>query len=339
MGETLLILWLEFIGCAAVIVFCGYKLSIYGDMIAEKSGLGRAWIGLILMAGVTSLPELINGVSSVALAGVPDIAAGDIMGSCIFNLSIIAIMDALHGPEPIFSKADTGHILSAGFGIILIGVASMSILLGDSIPALGYVGLYTPIIVLVYFVAVRSIYFFEKKSLAERTVEMVESKYEDSRMSMGAIAVKYAAYAIVIVAAASVLPFLGEKIAVSTGLGQSFVGTFFIGLTTSLPELAVSISALKIGATDMAIANLFGSNLFNITVLAVDDLFYKAGPVLSDVSGSHAVMGLMAMLMTGITIVALIYRVRKKTVLRLSWDAIALFLAYFISLFLLYSLR
>jgi cation:H+ antiporter len=339
MGETLLTLWLEFILCAAVIVFCGYKLSIYGDMIAEKSGLGRAWIGLILMAGVTSLPELINGVSSVALAGVPDIAAGDIMGSCIFNLSIIAIMDALHGPEPVFSKADTGHILSAGFGIILIGVATMSILLGDSIPALGYVGLYTPIIVFIYFVAVRSVYFFEKRNLAERTVEMVESEEEYAHTTLRAVIVRYTVYAVFIVAAASVLPFLGEKIAVSTGLGQSFVGTFFIGITTSLPELAVSISALKIGATDMAIANLFGSNLFNIVVLAVDDLFYKAGPVLSDVSKGHAVMGLMAMLMTGITIVALIYRVRKKTFLRLSWDAIALFLAYFISLFLLYSLR
>jgi cation:H+ antiporter len=335
----MLTLWLGFFLCAGIIVFCGYKLSVYGDAIAEKSGLGRAWIGLILMAGVTSLPELINGISSVTIAGVPDIAVGDIMGSCIFNLSIIAIMDALHGPEPIFSKADTGHILSAGFGIILIGVATMSILLGDVLPPLGYVGLYTPIIVFIYFVAVRSVYFFEKRSLAERTVEMVEIEDQYAHMSVRETAVKYAIYAVIIVAAASVLPFIGEKIAVETGLGQSFVGTFFIGLTTSLPELAVSISALRIGATDMAIANLFGSNLFNIAILAVDDLFYAAGPVLNDVSQSHAIMGLMAMLMTGITVVALIYRVRKKTFLRLSWDAIALILAYFISLLILYSLR
>ncbi len=335
----MLTLWLGFFLCAGIIVFCGYKLSVYGDAIAEKSGLGRAWIGLILMAGVTSLPELINGISSVTIAGVPDIAVGDIMGSCIFNLSIIAIMDALHGPEPIFSKADTGHILSAGFGIILIGVATMSILLGDVLPPLGYVGLYTPIIIFIYFIAVRSVYFFEKRSLAERTVEMVESETQYAHMSIRETAIKYTVYAVIIVAAASVLPFLGERIAAATGLGQSFVGTFFIGLTTSLPELAVSISALRIGATDMAIANLFGSNLFNIAILAVDDLFYKAGPVLNDVSQSHAVMGLMAMLMTGITVVALIYRVRKKTFLRLSWDAIALILAYFICLLILYSLR
>ncbi len=215
----------------------------------------------------------------------------------------------------------------------------MSILLGDVLPPLGYVGLYTPIIIFIYFIAVRSVYFFEKRSLAERTVEMVESETQYDHMSIREIVIKYTVYAVIIVAAASVLPFIGEKIAVETGLGQSFVGTFFIGLTTSLPELAVSISALRIGATDMAIANLFGSNLFNIAILAVDDFFYTAGPVLNDVSQSHAVMGLMGMLMTGITVVALIYRVRKKTFLRLSWDAIALILAYFISLLILYSLR
>src|SRR3990172_2991592 len=115
------ILWLQLIFCSAVIVFCGTNLSKYGDVIAEKTGLGRAWIGLVLMASVTSLPELITGISSVAFANVPDIALGDIMGSCVFNLSIIALMDILHGPKPIFSKAEHSHILSAGFGVILIG--------------------------------------------------------------------------------------------------------------------------------------------------------------------------------------------------------------------------
>src|SRR3989339_2042120 len=112
----------EFILCSAVIVYCGSNLSRYGDVIAEKTGLGRAWIGLVLMASVTSLPELITGISSVAYANVPNIALGDIMGSCVFNLSIIALMDILHGKKPIFSESERGHILSAGFGIILISL-------------------------------------------------------------------------------------------------------------------------------------------------------------------------------------------------------------------------
>jgi cation:H+ antiporter len=333
-----LVLWLEFILCSGVIVISGIFLSRYGDIIAEKTGLGRAWIGLILMAGVTSLPELINGISSVTVADVPDIALGDIMGSCIFNISIIAILDLFHGPQPIFSKAEHGHILSAGFGVILIGIPCISILAGSNIPAIGHIGIYTPVIIFIYFIAVRSVYFHEKRTLAERVGELVETKMYD-HVSVRAAVVKYTLNAVVIVVAATLLPFIGARIAEETGLGQSFVGTFFIGLTTSLPELAVSLSALSIGATDMAIANLFGSNLFNIFILAIDDIFYTDGPILSSISTSHAVAGFMAVLMTGIAVVALTYRLRKKTLLRLSWDTIALILAYCVSFLLLYSLR
>ena len=74
-----MLIWLQFIACTALIVFCGSRLSQYGDVIAEKSGMGRTWIGVVLMASVTSLPELITGISSVALFHVPDIAAGDVL--------------------------------------------------------------------------------------------------------------------------------------------------------------------------------------------------------------------------------------------------------------------
>lgn len=334
----MLILWLQFILCSAVIILCGTNLARYGDIIAEKTGLGRAWIGLVLMASVTSLPELITGISSVALAGVPDIALGDIMGSCVFNLSIIAIMDILHGPRPIFSKAEHGHILSAGFGVILIGIASISILSNASIPAIGHIGIYTPAIILIYMLGVRSLFLFERRKIKEFVEEMAEAlQYE--HISTKEAVVKYTINALVIVGAASWLPFIGDRLADETGLGRSFVGSVFIALTTSLPELAVSISALRIGAADMAIANLFGSNIFNIFILAIDDIFYTKGPILSHVSTNHAVTGFMAVLMTGIAIVGLTYRLEKKIFLRLGWDAVAILLAYFVSIYLLYSLR
>lgn len=331
----MLILWLEFIACAGVIVFCGTKLSRYGDVIAEKAGLGRAWIGLILMASITSLPELINGISSVAFAGVPDIAVGDLMGSCIFNISIIALMDVLHGPKPIFHTVEHGHILSAGFGIILIGTASAFTMLGERVPAIGYIGLYTPLLILIYFIGIRSVYFFEKRKIREFVGEIAEAaKYED--ITLKKAAANYAINAFFIVAAATFLPFIGDRLASATGLGRSFVGTFFIGIATSLPELVVSIASLKIGATDMAIANLFGSNMFNMFILAIDDIFYQKGSILSDVNITHSLTGLIAMVMTGISIVALTYRIEKKPFLRLGWDAIALLTAYAINVALLY---
>jgi cation:H+ antiporter len=331
-------LWLLFILCAALIVVCGTNLSRYGDVIAEKTGLGRAWIGLILMASVTSLPELITGISSVTIADTPDIAVGNIIGACVLNLSIIALMDLLHGPGPIFSRAEHGHILSAGYGIILIGVTSLSMLANEHIPAAGHVSLSTPAIMLVYAVGIRSVFLFEKRKIAAFVGEMAES-FRYDHITKREATVKYAINAVFIIAAATWLPFIGDRLARETGLGQSFVGTVFVAMATTLPELTVSLSALRIGAVDMAIANLFGSNMFNIVIIAIDDVFYVKGPLLSAVSASHVVTGLMAALMTGIAVVGLTYRVKEKAFLRLSWDALALLLAYVANVWFSYLQR
>jgi cation:H+ antiporter len=334
----MLLLWFLFIVCAALIIVCGTHLSRYGDVIAEKTGLGRAWVGLVLMAAVTSLPELITGISSVTVADTPDIAAGNVLGACVFNLSVIALMDLLHGPGPIFSKVEHGHILSAGYGIILIGLLSLSLLANAYIPAVGHVSLSTPAIMLVYAIGIRSVFLFERKKIAEFVGEMaVSARY--GHITAREAALKYALNAVVIIAVATALPFIGDRMAQQTGLGRSFVGTVFIAVATTLPELTVSLSALKIGAVDMAIANLFGSNMFNIMIIAVDDIFYVKGPILSAVSANHVVTGFMAALMTGIAIVGLTYRLKKKTFLRIGWDALALVLAYIANILLLYALR
>jgi cation:H+ antiporter len=337
-GESMVLSWLEFILCAALIVVSGTNLSRYGDVIAEKTGLGRAWIGLILMASVTSLPELITGISSVAFANTPDIALGDIMGSCVFNLAIISLMDMLHGPTPIFSKAEHGHILSAGFGVVLIGIAAVSILAHDLIPSFGVIGLYTPAIIMIYGIGIRSVFLFDKKKIAAFVGDIAVAARYDHLPTRTAV-IKYSLNALVVVGAAAWLPFLGNRLAEETGLGQSFVGTIFVALTTSLPELAVSVAALRIGAADMAIANLFGSNLFNIFILAIDDLFYTKGPLLSHLSQNHAITAFMAVIMTGIAMVSLTYRLQKKAFLRLGWDALALIFGYIVNIYLLYTLR
>ena len=174
-----MLLWLEFLFCSALIVYCGTKLSRYGDVIAEKTGLGRAWIGLILMSGVTSLPELITGVSSVAIAGAPDIALGDVMGSCVFNLSLIALMDMLHGTQPIFSRAEHSHILSAGFGVILMGIATFSVAAATGLPSFGHISLSTPLIIGLYALSMRSVFLFQKRQAAPHIGEIAPALQYD----------------------------------------------------------------------------------------------------------------------------------------------------------------
>ncbi len=329
------LVWVKFIFCTALIVYAGYKLSIYGDVIAEKTGLGRTWIGIVLMAGVTSLPELITGVSSVTVVNVPNIAVGDIMGSCVFNILIIALLDLLHGPGPIFSRADHGHILSGGFGIIMLSLVGINIFLFSQFEGLGigFVGLYVPVIMMIYLVAMRTIYRFEKRKMLE-FIEEEALLYKD--VSKKNAYLQYVINAAIIIGAATWLPYIGSEIASITGWGESFVGNIFVALSTSLPELVVSISALKIGAIDMAIGNLFGSNLFNMNILAIDDLLYTKGPILYDVSVNHLISGFAAIAMTAIAIVGFTFRSEKHAFMSVSWDAIAILLVYLINIYMLF---
>jgi len=331
------LLWLGFIVCTLVIVYSGTKLSRYGDIIAEKTGLGRAWTGLVLLASVTSLPELVTGISSVTYAGVPDIAIGDVLGSCVFNMLIIAILDGVYRIMPISAKAHQGNILSAGFGILFLSIVTASLFLGKNIFPLGWIGPYSLFFIVVYFISIRLVYFYEKRLIAVlRKEKAIELRYK--HISTKTAVVNYSINALGVIAAAIFLPWIGAGIAETTGLGQTFVGNIFIALSTSLPEVVVSLYAVKIDAVDLAIGNLFGSNIFNVFILAIDDIFFIQGPILSFASPNHIISALSAIAMTTTAIIGLTYRSEKKKLL-LAWDSIGIVILYVINLMLLYMLR
>jgi cation:H+ antiporter len=332
-----MLIWVAFILCTSVIVYSGTKLAKYGDIIAEKTGLGRAWIGLVLMAPVTSLPELVTGVTSVTLAGVPDIAVGDVLGSCVFNMLILALLDAAHRTQPLSAKTHHGHILSAAFGILLLGIVAISLFLGDRIPSIGWIGLYTPLVMGVYLIAMRLVYFYERKQTSAFIKEKaVELQYD--KIPVKTAVVHFGIHAAVVVISAIFLPRIGEAIAETTGLGQTFVGNIFIAISTSLPEVVVSTAAVKMGAINLAVGNLFGSNIFNLLILGIDDLFFVKGPLLSFVNQNHAISGLSAIAMTSVAIIGLTYRAEKKKLL-LAWDSAGIVSIFVINLMLLYLLK
>jgi cation:H+ antiporter len=318
--------------CALLILVSGIRLSRYGDVLAEKTGLGGTWIGVLVMAGVTSLPELVTGASAVALFDVADIAAGDAIGSCMFNLLILAFLDARH-PVPLSTRIHQGHVLSAAFGVLLLGIAAGALLAGPNAPALGWVAVHSLVFIGVYALAMRLIFYFERARIAEVVETAQEAARYDEITLRGAV-VRYTAWALVLVAAAAYLPGAAERLSVLTGLEQSFVGSLLVAGSTSLPEVVVSIAAVRMGAVDMAAANLFGSNLFNVAVLGIDDLVYARGVLLADVSRAHLVTLVAAMTMTAIAIIGLTYRARRKRY-RFSWDALAIVAVYVVSVLLL----
>lgn len=332
-----MLLWIGFVVCTSVIVYSGSRLSKYGDVIAEKTGLGRTWIGVVLMASVTSLPELVTGIGSVTYGGVPDIAMGDALGSCVFNMLILALLDAVHRPTAISSRAHHGNILSAGFGVLLLAVVSMGLFLQKGWSLNGWIGAYSLLFILIYFFAMRTVFFYEKRRLSEFIKGVAEElKYEEIPAREAVI--RYVINALTVVAAATFLPGIGQGIAEATGLGQTFVGNVFIAVATSLPEVVVSFAAVRIGAVDLAVGNLFGSNIFNVFILALDDLFFLKGPLFSFVSPNHAVTALSAIAMTSIAIIGLTYRVEKKR-FPIAWDSFLILLVYATNAVLLYQLR
>ncbi len=328
-------IWTQFALCVLLIGIAGFKLSRYGDVIAEKTGMGGTWVGLILLATVTSLPELITGISAVSFAHTPEIAVGDVLGSCVFNLMIIVVLDFLQRGESVYTRASTGHILSAGFGVVLIGIVGFNILLAQSgyVWRIGHVGLYTPIILMVYAIAMRTVFRYERAHLDAYTEQSVE-RYPE--MTLREAAIGYAIAALVVAAAGLWLPFVGKELALTMGWHESFVGTLFVAFVTSVPELVVTIAALRIGALDMAIGNLLGSNLFDIAILALDDLLYLPGPILSHVSATHGVSALSAMVMTGVAIIGLLYRPRTRVFKTVGWVSIFLFLVYLLNSYILF---
>jgi cation:H+ antiporter len=332
---TVLSYWTQFAACALLVGLAGPVLSRCGDIIADKTGLSGDWIGVILLATVTSLPELITGVTAVTVAQVPNIAVGDVLGSCVFNLAILVILDFLHRGESVYQRAHQGHILSAGFGIVLIGFVGLNLLITNQglTYAIGHVGLYTPIIVALYALSVRSVFTYERREM-EQFAEKTTDRYPE--ITLRTATKRFAAASVVVVVAGVWLPFVGADLADAMQWNRSFMGTLFVAGVTSLPEVVVTIAALRIGALDMAIANLLGSNLFNILILAIDDMLYVEGPLLAKVAPAHAASAASAVIMTGIVVVGLLYRPAARLFRTVGWVSFGLFIVYLLNTYVLY---
>jgi len=332
-------IWVEFILCAALIVLAGYLLSKYGDVIAAKTGLGRAWIGAILIAGITSLPELASGVSAVIWLQVPNLAAGAVMGSCLFNLMLIAVMDLVHQPGRVLAKAQDVHILAGGLGVLLLGLVALGVLIGPAANGSGALGIgfLSVLIAGLYGAGGKMIAGLEKERMGEVLQrEAREMGYANipARRAFGIFVMS----AMAVIVLGVWLSSIGDRLSASTGLSRSFVGNLFLAVSTSLPEIAASLAAVRLGAIDLAIGNVLGSNLFNVFLLAIYDVVDGRANFWSALTNANGFAAVMAMMMTGVVIISLMYRASPRTPYRLSWDGVALMTMYAGSIIALFFL-
>tara|TARA_B100000686_G_scaffold30210_1_gene30898 strand:+ start:442 stop:1476 length:1035 start_codon:yes stop_codon:yes gene_type:complete len=335
--SSLPLLWTQLAILAVIILVAATQLTKSADVIAFKTGLGRSFVGVVLLATATSLPELGTGISSVAVIGGnsgADLAAGDAFGSNIFNLLIIGILDLLWRKGSIFATLGSSVAVVGVLGSIVILIAGAGILIHSSMELTPNFPI-SPISILlgiVFVVALFAIYREEQKSDSTES----EQNYTDNSLTKAFVI--YGISAIIVVVAAVRLAYTGEGLSEEMGWERSFVGTQFLALSTSLPELAASIAALRLLAPELAITNLLGSNLFNMGfVLFLDDVAFVDGPIWTVASNVHALTALIAVLMTMVVLVPLVSKstvskvrvVSKESFLLISLYVIASISVYF----------
>ena len=319
-----------FLVSAAVLVRAGSALAGYADQIAERMRMSRLFVGTLMLAFATSLPELVTDITA-ARAGAPDLAIGDLFGSSMANMAILAIIDLLYRGR-VWPSVELGHARVAAVGIALTSLAALSIFTQSSLK-IGWVGL-TPILIAVLYVM--SIAWFRRmpllarpglktpKSPLQKATGWSEEAAQRSLVSLWA---RFGASAFVILVSAPFVTLSVKAIADATGIAQTFLGAALLAVTTSLPELVASIASVRIGAYDMAVGNLFGSNIANMSVLLFADIAYTEGPILAAVAQTQIVSALGAILLMAIAVAAIVGELETR-MRRLEPDAIVLLIAY-----------
>ena len=309
--RRMLHLAIQFLALAAVVAAAGVALARAADAIAETTGLGRVLVGSIALAAATSLPELSVDIAAVR-AGHADLAAGDLFGSSLMNLLILAGIDLCHrNGRKMLSREAASHALSATLAIALTGLAGCAVVTAGRIPGIEFLRVsgWSWAIIVAYLLGARML-FVDQRISARVAPEATQEGGASGWPLRRALAV-FAAAASVLVIAGPRLAAVADAIADRSGLGGTFVGTTLVALTTSLPELVASLAAMRLGALDLAIGNAFGSNAFNMILFVPLDIVH-AGPFFQAVSPTHAVTAFAVVIATSVAVLGQLYHVERR---------------------------
>ncbi len=306
--ENWLLYFLEFLLASAVVLFVSGKLAVYADKLADESKLTSGWIGFILLASITSLPELFTGIAATGIVGSVDLVVSDAIGSSAFNIVVLAMMFLIARKSVVDLK--TEESLTAYAGMALIALVGFFILSNTVLNL-------TPLVSIVYSVAIVAVYALIV-SAAFRAGGLKEEESE-GEVKGGGYVWKFTVLAVLILGASVWLtktagliaetPFaLGTR---QVTLGETFVGALLVSIATALPEIAVTIKSALLGNVTLGISNILGSNLFNMLILPVSAIFYR-GNFWKDVHPSNILLAILTLLLTAVMLFDLSYRTKMK---------------------------
>ena len=306
-GNGLAVPLTAFVALAVAVFLAAARLAKHADAIADATGLGRVWIGTVLLAASTSLPELTTDVNA-ALLGSIDIGVGDLFGSTLANMLVLATIDIAYARRRILQRVALDQTLVGTLAIVLTSIAALAVANRGFI-AVGPVGLDTLLIVAVYLFGMHAVY---------RSIAVIPSPPEqltlgDTRRTIlwGGIR-GFALGALGLLLVAPALVVAAQAVAIETGQSETAIGTLLVGMTTSFPEIAATVAAVRMGAIDLAVGNVFGSNAVNMCVLFAMDIAYTGGPLLASASQTHIVSALAAVLVLALGMMGILARAKRR---------------------------
>jgi len=322
-----------FVAAAMAVWWAGSQLPRYVIALSERTGLGQGFAGMLVLGGITSLPELGTATSAAAL-GVPLLAFNNILGSTSFNILLLAVADMVLGARPLTSVvAKPATLIQGVLGMMLLALVIAAILFGDTL-LFGIVGLGSTLVFLAGLFAIRI------ADRSERRPMWLVINPPDQGFVQGGkrkeilgrkLAFMLLFLAMIILAGGAILAVTANEIAARSGLGRGLVGVLFVAAATSLPEMSAITGAMRHRHYELAVGEIFGSNLFNLAIIFVIDLV-ASGPPMFDLAGRfEALAAVLALAMTGVFVIGLIER-RDQTVLRMGLDSIAAVGLYLVGL-------
>ncbi|MCB1950072.1 MAG: hypothetical protein KDF62_13930 [Nitrosomonas sp.] len=329
---------------ASAIWMSGARLSYLVDAIAEQTKVARAFMGLIFLATITELPEMVTSITAVS-AGNGELAINNMFGGIMMQLAVLAIAEIFIIKGTLSSAPRNPSVLISG----LLIIPSLALLLlisytGD-MPIAMHIGLGSILIALLYIFFMYLLWNIQDRNtwspvdLPNEHIEHGEVRSNDyDNLSLRILILFSVIAGLVILLCGVFIVHVAETLADQTGLGSSFIGVSLLALTTSLPELSTAIAAVRVKAYTMAISNIFGSNLIMIFLLLPVDAFFLKGPILNhiDLSASVALIG--GIFLTAIYCIGLLIRPKMKF-LGMNIDSFLVLFFYMVGLFILYQVR
>lgn len=332
--DDLSLIWLAaiFAASATAVWFAGWRLAGLVDGIANKTGVGQAFMGMLLLGGITSLPEVAAVSTSAAIGNAP-LAVNNLLGTASINILLLALADVVYGRGALTVVAARPATLMQGvLSMLLATVVALVATVGDV--AIFGVGVGSTVLAIAAVWAVWLSSGFERRHTWEAVGAVDEEDQKPEARGLRGLIFGTVACAILILAAGFLLSSTADVIATKTGMAAGLVGFVLVGFATSLPEVSSITAAVRLKRYQLAIGDVFGTNIFNIMLIFLADLLFRGDAVLARAGRFEVVGAVLAILMTGIFIVGLLER-KDKAVLRMGYDSLAAIIAFGMGLWLL----